>query len=77
MKLRRKKQEPVVDPEAVRLIKQDLDEATSEENIQQILAKIEADKKKREAWNRLSNTKKLKLLRYVAKRKGASRHGKK
>lgn len=74
---RKKKEQQGIDGKQLsELVQQELSRYMTREELQEYLAKIEKDKKKKQVWDSLSAQKKLKLLRYAQAKKGAE-HGKK
>jgi hypothetical protein len=52
------------------IIKRELQGYLTREDLQDYLKKIERDSAKKKLWDSLSNSKKIKLLRYVESKKG-------
>lgn len=68
-KFRKKKRKIELDEESISaLIKKELEPYIKREDIQKHLLDIEKDELKKKIWDGLSTRKKLKLLRYLAKR---------
>lgn len=73
----RKKQKAKVDEKRLHdAIQQELSGYLKEEELQKYLEKIKRDERRRQIWDSMSSRRKIKLLRYVLEKKGAS-HGKK
>lgn len=76
LRLRRKGKGQAVDEKSLsNILKQELDGYVRREDLKGYFEEIERDKKKKALWDSLSEYKKLKILRYVLKKKGA-RHDK-
>lgn len=72
-RLRRKKKQMGIEKKDVNIIiQQELAPYMKLEELQEYLRTIERDRKKKELWDSLSMRKKIKLLRYVAAKKGVS-----
>ena len=72
-RIRRKKKSVGIEKKDVNtIIQQELAPYMKLEELQEYLRTIERDRKKKELWDSMSMRKKIKLLRYVAERKGVS-----
>jgi len=72
-RIRRKKKKVGLEKKDVNtIIQQELAPYMKLEELQEYLRTIERDRKKKELWDSLSMRKKIKLLRYVAEKKGVS-----
>ena len=72
-RIRRKKKSVGLEKKDVNtIIQQELAPYMKLEELQEYLRTIERDRKKKELWDSMSMRKKIKLLRYVAERKGVS-----
>lgn len=69
---RKKKQMGIEKKDVSTIIQQELAPYMKLEELQEYLRTIERDRKKKELWDSLSMRKKIKLLRYVAAKKGVS-----
>jgi hypothetical protein len=66
-----KKKSPTPKEDAIRsLIQNELQTYVTKEHLEKYLKEIESNREIRQKWNGMSNMKKLKLLRYLANRKG-------
>ena len=75
-KLKFKKQAPENKKLTVEeIVRRELQSYITQNDLQEYLKKIERDKEKKRIWDGLSNSKKIKLLRYVLNKKEAQ-HGK-
>lgn len=72
-RIRRKKKKMGLEKKDVNtIIQQELAPYMKLEELQEYLRTIERDRKKKELWDSLSMRKKIKLLKYVAEKKGVS-----
>lgn len=75
-RLRRKRRDVNLDGRQLREIMQkELVEYIKQEDLQHYLDKIESDKEQKKTWDGWSLRKRMKVLRYVAKKEGG-KHGK-
>ena len=70
-----RKRKVVNEKRANEIVQDTLNAYIKREDLKGYLAEIEKDKKKKEIWDALSTTKKLKVLRYVLLKRGGQ-HGK-
>ncbi len=70
--LRKKKQDknPVTEKGLREILDRELHDYIKQADLQGYIEKIEHDKRKKQIWDSLSPRKKMKLLKYVAERKG-------
>lgn len=72
-RIRRKKKQMGIEKKDVNIIiQQELAPYMKLEELQEYLRTIERDRKKKELWDSLSMRKKIKVLRYLAAKKGVS-----
>ena len=76
LRRRKNKLKTVDKKEMDKVIEQGLAGYIKREELQEYLEKIKKDEKKKELWDSLSRSKKLKVLRHVMAKKGVG-HGKK
>ena len=69
-KIRRRSKADKERKELLQGVHKELEAYITKEDLQKYLSKIEKDEGKRRIWSMLSKQKRLKLLRYVANKKG-------
>ncbi|KKN17094.1 hypothetical protein LCGC14_0969260 [marine sediment metagenome] len=71
-KRREKKKLKLQDKHTVDVIQKELTGYLKSDDLKEHIAEIENDEKKKKIWNSLTPLKKVKLLRYIAAKKGVS-----
>jgi len=76
LRLRKKKEDTVTQKNLTEALQRELGDYIKREDLREYLAEIDKDEKRKKLWSSLSTRKKIKVLRYVVKKRGEE-HGKK